>query len=116
MKRLGASLIAISPEKPDNTLSMVEKLELSFPVLSDVKGKVMRDYKISWKLPEKLKEQYLTLLKRDFTIINEGAGWELPIPATFILDKDGKVRYHYVNVDFTKRLEPAKILEILKDL
>jgi peroxiredoxin len=116
MKKLNASLIAVSPEKPDNTLSMQEKLELPFPVLTDVNGEVMRRYKVSWKLPEEIKENYMKHLNRDYKLINEGAGWELPIPATFILDRKGKVIYKHVNADYTKRLEPNKLLEVLERL
>jgi peroxiredoxin len=114
MKKLNASLIAISPENPDNTLSMTEKLELPFPVLTDVNGDVMKRYRVSWKLPEEIKENYVKHLNRDFTLINEGAGWELPVPATFIIDRKGNVRYKHVNADYTKRLEPNKILEVLE--
>jgi peroxiredoxin len=116
MKKLNASLIAISPEKPDNTLSMTEKLGLPFPVLTDVDGEVMRKYKISWQLPEEIKENYRKHLNRDYTLINAGAGWVLPIPATFILDKNGKVRFKQINLDYKKRLEPNKILEVLEGI
>lgn len=116
MKKSNTSLIAISPEKPDQTLTMKEKLELPYPVLTDVLGEVMRKYKISWKLPAEIQENYIKHLNRDFTLVNEGSGWELPVPATFILDKQGHVVYKQVNLDYTKRLEPSKILEVLKEM
>lgn len=115
LKILDASLIAISPEKSDNSLSMKEKLELPFPVLTDVNGEVMKKYKVSWRLPEVIKENYKKHLNRDYMLINAGAGWELPIPATFILDKTGKIIFKHLNLDYTKRLEPKKILEVLKN-
>jgi peroxiredoxin len=116
LKNLHTSLIAISPEKPDNTLTMQEKLELPFPVLTDVVGDVMRKYKVSWELPTELKESYLTTRNRDFTSINAGAGWELPIPATFIIDQNGRIAFKYVNPNYIERLEPSKILEVLHSL
>lgn len=116
LKNLHTTLVAISPEKPDNTLSMQEKLELPFPVLTDVSGSVMRDYQVSWKLPDELKESYLTTRNRDFTLINSGSGWELPIPATFILDQNGKIMYKYVNPNYMERVEPRTILEELRKL
>jgi peroxiredoxin len=116
MQKLNTSLIAISPEKPDNSLSMKEKLELPYPVLTDSNGEVMRNYRVSWKLPEEIKENYIKHLNRDYTLVNAGAGWELPVPATFVLDRTGKVTYKYVNADYTKRLEPTKILEVLERL
>ena len=116
MKKINASLVAISPERPDNTLSMKEKLEIPFPVLTDVNGEVMRKYKISWKLPDFIKENYIKHLQRDYTLINAGAGWELPVPSTFILNKKGEVIFKQLNLDYTKRLEPKKILEVLQKL
>jgi peroxiredoxin len=116
IKNLSGSVIAISPEKPDNTLTMLEKLELPFPVLTDVNGDVMREYKVAWKLPEEIKENYIKHMKRDYTIINSGAGWELPIPATFIINQNGEIVFKYVNADYTKRLEPSEVLKVLKSL
>jgi peroxiredoxin len=114
LKQADASLLAISPEKPDNTLSMIEKHNLPFPVLTDLQGDVMRSYEIAFEIPDNLREQYLKVLKRDFDLVNSGSGWFLPVPATFLIDQKGIIRYSYVNADYTKRLEPTQILELLK--
>lgn len=115
IKSLGASLIAISPDQPDKSLSQVEKENLEFSVLSDVKGEVMKKYNIAWEIPEVLRKEYRKL-NIDFSKRNTEAGWVVPIPATFIIDGNGVVQYCRTNEDYTKRMEPSEILEILHSL
>lgn len=114
--KLGGSLIAISPQSPDNTLSQREKEELSFQVLSDPNGLVAESYNLLFELPEYLQLTYKNKLGRDFAAFNNTARWILPVPATFIIDTDGIIRYRHVNPDFTKRMEPEEIVVLLKQL
>lgn len=111
---LGASLAAISSETPDNSLSVVEKNELSFEVLSDVDNKVAREFGIVFQLPMDLLQFYssygVELAK------NRDGFFELPVPATYIIGKDGKILKAYVDLDYTKRLDPEDIIEALKSI
>jgi peroxiredoxin len=113
IKNLGAQLVAISPELPDGTLSSVEKHNLSFQVLSDIYNIVAEKFGLVFTLPDELKDIYL-----GFGINLEKANgnnkWQLPIPATYIVASDGIISYAFVNPDYTKRLEPEEIIEILK--
>ncbi len=112
---LGASLAAISSETPDNSLSVVEKNELSFEVLSDVDNKVAREFGIVFQLPMDLLQFYSSYGVR---VIEEGGNgyFELPIPATYIIGRDRKILKAYVDVDYTKRLDPEEIIEALKSI
>ena len=112
---LGASLAAISSETPDDSLSVVEKNELSFEVLSDTGGKVAREFGIVFQLPEDLLRFYSIYGVR---VIEEGGNgyFELPIPATYIIGRDRKILKAYVDVDYTKRLDPEEIIEALKSI
>ncbi len=112
---LGASLMAISPEKPDLSLSLAEKENLPFPVLSDSAGEVMLSYRLIWEFSDELREQFLKHLDVDLRKTNE-AGWVVPVPATFIIDVNAVVRERYVNEIFIKRMEPSGILSALKKL
>jgi peroxiredoxin len=116
MQAPGASLVAISTEKPDNSLNLIEKHQLQIPVLSDVNGSVMKKYNLAWEMSNTLRELYIKHLNRDFNEINNGAGWVLPIPATIVIDRHGVIRESHVNEDYTKRMEPSQVLEILKQL
>ncbi len=110
---LGASLAAISSETPDDSLSVVEKDELSFEVLSDTCGKVASEFGIVFRIPKDLLRFYSSYGVR---VIEEGGNgyFELPIPATYIIGRDRKILKAYVDVDYTKRLDPEEIIEALK--
>lgn len=112
----GASLLAISPELPDNTLTTAQKNGLSFPVLSDVGNVVAKSFGIVYRLPDELLAVYAAS-KHDLRELNgEQGAKELPLPATFVLDRQGIVRLAYVDGDYTTRLDPDAILEALAAL
>lgn len=116
VRELGASLVAVSPETPDNSLSTKEKKELTFPVLSDVGNVVARHYGLVFALSETLRTVYPTLLGIDLPAYNGDDAWELPMPGTFVIDQNGTVRLAWVDADYTKRLEPLTILESLQNI
>lgn len=109
LQKLGASLVAISPNLPDNTLSSVKKHSLGFEVLSDIGNRVAKQFGIVFTLPESLRAVY-----KDFGIDIPGSNgddtYTLPLPATFIVDQKGFIRHAFVKSDYTKRMEPQDIL------
>ena len=112
----GASLLAISPELPDNALTTEQKNGLSFAVLSDVGNVVAKSFGIVYTLPDELLAVYAAS-KHDLREINgEQGSKELPLPATFVLDRHGVVRLAYVDGDYTTRLDPDAIVEALAAL
>lgn len=115
MRHLGASLVAVSPQTPDNSLTTAEKNELQFEVLSDLGNRVAREYGLVFQLPEPLVETYLSL---DINLPerNGDESWELPIPGTFVVAPGGTVLLAYVEPDYRRRLEPAAILDALRGL
>jgi len=113
---LGATLVAISPQVPDGSLTKDEISNMDFIVLSDQDAKVALQYGVAWEVPAFLTEHMRVDRKLDLKEINNGNGTILPIPATFILDTDGVVTWSYVNVDYRTRSEPDEIIEALKNL
>jgi peroxiredoxin len=111
MQALGATLVAISPQTPDSSLSTAEKNELAFSVLSDRGNVVARAYDLVHTIEERLRP--LTADLREF---NGDESWELPIPGTFVLDRDGVVVLAYTEGNHHRRLEPAAILDALRRL
>lgn len=111
----GATLVAISPQTPDFTLSTVQEKGLGFPVLSDGGNHVARRYGLVFVLSEALQE-----LQKKFgnevPRFNGDDSWELPVPGTFIVSKGGIVRLASVDSDYRRRLEPAAILDCLVKL
>ncbi len=112
---LGATLVAISPQTPDNSLSTAEKNQLKYEVLSDVGNKVANQFGLVYTLNPKLHELYdkwgLSIPK-----FNGDDSWEIPIPATYVINTDGKVSYAFADIDYTKRAEPADVIDNLKGL
>jgi peroxiredoxin len=109
----GASLVAISPEKPDDTLSTAEKNALSFEVLSDIGQKVGRTFGLVYEFTEELKRAYrgfnLDIPARNGTPDE----WALPVSATYVIDCDGLIIYAYTDVDYRDRADPRDVLQVL---
>ncbi len=105
----GATLVAISPQVPDNSLSTAERLALGFPVVSDVGNVVSESFGLVFSLPESLRAVY-----ESFGIDVPGANgdetFRLPIPATYVIAPDGTVAWRFVDADYTKRAEPDAVI------
>ncbi len=115
IRACGARLIAVSPERPDNSLSHAEKLGLSFDVLSDLHNKVASDYGLIMDVHETLRPLYLEW-GLDLPAANQDDSWQLPVPATYVIDRDGTVRAACVDKNYTTRMEPAEIVDALRAL
>ena len=113
IQQAGATLVAVSPQTPDNSLSASEKMELSFPVLSDSGNIVARSYGLVFTVPAEVQgvQQKMGL---DIAKINGSDTWELPIPGSYVIAQDGTVTLSFVDPDYTHRLEPSAILEALR--
>jgi peroxiredoxin len=101
---------------PDGSLTMVEKNELAFEVLSDAGNRVAREYGLVFRVAEGVKRLYEGPMAIDLLAYNGDGSWELPVPGTFVIDGDGIVKLAFVEPDHTRRLEPSAILDILGTL
>ncbi|WP_432063540.1 peroxiredoxin-like family protein [Streptomyces sp. S1] len=111
----GARLVAVSPQIPDESLSLTEKHGLVFDVLSDIGSDTAKQYGLAFDLPDDLAAVY-DRLGFDLQRVNGGHPRTLPLPATYVIDRDGTVRWAFVNTDYTTRAEPADILAALDAL
>ena len=111
----GARLVAVSPQTPDNSLTMAEKHSLEFPVLSDEGGEVIGTYGLKYEVDEQSRE-LLTAVGNDVATYNGEGGWILPAPAVFVIDRERVVRFAAVNGDYTQRVEPDEALAALAAL
>lgn len=112
----GASLIAISPQSPDHSLSLTEKAELALDVLSDVDQAVIRAYNLQFTLPSDLQDLYANMFQLDLRDHTADHSWQLPVPATFVIDRTRVVRAAHVSADYRTRMEPGDILAALDQL
>ena len=113
---LGAQLVAISPQAPDGSMSENDIRNMDFVVLSDQNADVAASYGVAWQVPAFLLEHMREDRGLDLESLNNGNGSILPIPATFVLDSEGKVTWRYVDVDYRTRSEPQDIINALKAL
>src|SRR5690242_3143851 len=109
----GASLVAISPEKPDDSLSTAEKNALSFEVLSDVGQEVGRAFGIVYEFTDELRGVYQGF-GLDIPAKNGTPGeWSLPVSATYVVDTNSTIIYAYTDVDYRDRADPEDVLKVL---
>jgi len=113
--RAGGQLIAIAPELPEQAEQTRDKGNLTFPLLYDRDNTLARRFGLVFTLPDMLRPVY-----EGFGIdLQESQGndhFELPVPATYIVRPNGLIAFAFVDVDYTRRVEPDRIVEILKTL
>lgn len=109
LQALGGSLVAISPQTPDGSLSTAEKNALGFDVASDAGSRVGDAYGLTFRMPADLQALYR---ERGIVLpdVNGDDDWRLPLPATFVIARDGRVALAHVDVDYRVRLEPEDAL------
>ncbi|MEV4786212.1 peroxiredoxin-like family protein [Streptomyces tuirus] len=111
----GARLLAVSPQIPDESLTLAEKHDLAFDVLSDLGSHTAKQFGLAFDLPDDLTAVY-DKLGFDLQRVNDGHPRTLPLPATYVIDRDGVIRWAFVNTDYTTRAEPTDILAALDAL
>lgn len=113
IEQAGATLVAISPQTVKQSFFMHDQHKLRFPLLSDAGNKVARQFGLTYRVPSPQEAVYRrAFVNLPFT--NGDDSWELPIPATYILDRDSTVLYASANEDYTERPEPADIVRLLQ--
>ncbi|UGB30980.1 MULTISPECIES: peroxiredoxin-like family protein [Bacillales] len=112
IKQRGAQILAVSPQTPDSSLTMKEKNELQFHLLSDKGNQVSNEYNLTFKMQKVLIELYQKLAL-ELPSYNGEDSWELPLAATFVISQQAKIIYAYVDTDYRKRAEPSEVLEYL---
>lgn len=116
IRSLGADLVGISPELPDNTLTMAEKHAIPIDILSDATSEVIKKYRLWFAVPEEVKTLYLEKFGLNLEKYNGAGRWELPVPATYVLDRDGIVRAGEADPDYTVRMEPSDIVAAVRKI
>ena len=108
----GASVLAITPETPENVKKTIEKTKSAFPIVEDEGLAIMKMYKVNFAVDEKTITKYKGY-GIDFEKANGANGANLPVPATYVIGKDGKIKYAFFNVDYKKRASVQDILDNL---
>jgi len=114
LEQAGAILAAISPQTVKQSFFMHDQHKLRFPLLSDTGNKVARQFGLTYRI----KAPQEAIYRRAFVNLpftNGDDSWELPIPATFIVDCDGTILYASANEDYTERPEPSDIIRVMQE-
>ncbi len=117
-KKLGAKLVAISAQVPAETVKTPLQFGLSFPILSDKGMKVTRLYGIEWAIPADKQEGFASWLGNSTgKSIADYQGKEefiLPIPATYVINREGYVVYAHVDENYKNRVNNNTLINVLK--
>ena len=115
IQSLGAELVAISPQEPEQVEELRRKYRLTYPVLSDRGNAYAKQLSLAFTAPENLRAVY-----RQFEIVlpdfNGDDSWQLPIPARVIVDRQGAIVSIDADPDYTRRPEPEATVEALRRL
>jgi len=112
---LGGRLMAISAQLPDKSLSTVEQNALEFDALSDVGNRVARSFGLVYALPDELRAVLISNNKA-LPMFNGDDSWELPVPATYVIGRNGRVVLASVQIDYRQRLAPEEIVAALQNI
>ena len=111
----GAQLVGLTPEQPDMALASAERNGLAIDILSDAGNRVSEQLGLVFELPQALRPIY-EKFGIDLPAYNGDRTFRLPVPASYIIDRQGVIRFHFVNADYTLRLEPDAIVAQLASL
>ncbi|WP_340077517.1 peroxiredoxin-like family protein [Leptobacterium sp. I13] len=113
-KEQGATLLALTPELPDKSITTSEKHQLGFEILSDIGNTVAKTYDIAYQLDVKTAEKYQNAF--DLHAYNGDTSNELPYTATYVIGTDGIIKYAFLDTNYKKRAAPEDIIDALKAL
>src|SRR5208282_4307920 len=113
IEHAGATPVAISPQTVKQSFFMRDQHKLRFPLLSDAGNNVARQFGLTYRIPDEQRAIYQRAFV-NLPFVNGDESWELPIPATYIIDRDGTVIYASANEDYTERPEPRDIVGVLR--
>lgn len=108
----GASLIAITPEGKAGIDSTIAKSGVTFPLISDEGMTISKNYQVAFKVDEKTTGRYKSF-GIDLLKINNQKEAMLPVPAVYIINRDGSVTFRYFNEDYRKRISVKEVLNAL---
>lgn len=115
IRSAGARVLAISPEKPSETADLVEQKDFGFLFGTDRDNELATKLALSFKLDAKTIQRYKQY-GIDLPEANESKVWQLPIPATYIIDTDGTIVWAFVDEDYSKRPDYKKVVKKLEEL
>ena len=114
VQEAGGTMVAISPELPEYSREIISKQRLPFSILSDAGNEIAAKFGLRFSLPEDLKALYRDTFNIDLEEFSGDPSWTLPMPARFLVDSAGIIRYAESSADYTQRPDPDDLIGVLK--
>ncbi|MCI0363512.1 MAG: AhpC/TSA family protein [Phycisphaerales bacterium] len=111
----GGTFIALTPEKPDHAAATIDKGDLTYTVLSDTQLEAAKAFRVHFVVDDATKTKYMQF-GMNVAEANSTGTWELPAPATFVIDRQGVIRYAFADWDYTKRADPDTVIAAVRSL
>jgi len=111
----GAKLLAVTAEQGGRAAKVKRERGFAFDILCDLDNGLALAFGLVFRLPIEMIELFIRV-GNDFPIVYGNDSWFLPMPATYIIGRDGVIAHAYVDPDFRFRLDPADIVRVLKTL
>jgi peroxiredoxin len=115
VRALGAEIVVVTPELERYTRALHKKLNLTFDILTDLHLKIAEQFRLVFTLPDYLRDLYKSF-GSTLDRFHDESEYRLPIPARYVVDKQGIIRTADVNADYTIRSEPSETLRQLRAL
>ena len=115
LREMGALLVAISPQTVRQNDFMAGQHSLPFPLLSDAGCSVAEKFGLAYHVPEYHQHYYRSILV-NVPFVNGDESWRLPLPATYVVDREGIIVFAEAHADFRVRPEPTEILDVLRSI
>ncbi len=113
VSRLGASIIAISPQTSEQSQKVVKRFGLNFQILKDAGGRVANEFGLNWTVPTEIRKLYLGL-GIDLAKFNGDEHWSVPLPARYVIGRNQVIEYAEINANDEQRLNPADLFPALE--
>ena len=111
----GATLLGVSPELPQFLKKISAMQKLNFDILHDDKNSLAAQFGLKFYYPQDLKELYRDKFNINLEVQQGNDEWALPMPARFIIDQEGVIRYAESKADYRDRPNPDELMEVLKN-
>ena len=115
VRQLGGRIVALTPQLERYTRNVHKKLNLTFDILTDLQLKTAEQFRLAFVLPDYLQALYKSF-GNSLDRFHDAPEYRLPMPARYVIDKEGIIRAADVNADYTIRPEPAETVKILRTL
>ena len=115
VRRLGAQIVVLTPELERYTRALHKKLNLTFDILTDLHLEIAEQFRLVFTLPDYLRDLYKSF-GNTLDRFHDESEYRLPVPARYVIDKQGIIRAADVNADYTIRSEPSETLRPLRTL